>query len=419
MLDLVLNNVHLPDGRVKDIGIRQGRVVHLGEAGKTDLAVDCAPFLCIPGAVDMHVHMRGGEESYKEDWRTGSRSALAGGVTLIVDQPNTLPPLTSVPRFRERVNEAQRQSCCHFGINAGIPSPPHLRDLWEEGPLAFGEIFLAPSTHGGAISLDALGNILPSLRELGALCTLHAEAAAPRPPRDLEEHDRERSPEAEGRMVREIGARSQGGDTLHFCHLSSPQGIDSAKGTVEVTPHHLFLSFEDFAPQDARGKVNPPLRSNAVRKSLWERWDRIDVIASDHAPHTREEKRRPFPEAPAGLPGVETMIPLLMAAVLDRRITLPSLIAKTSQSPARILGIPPSGFDPGCRADFALFPRKKTRISIDMLHSRCDWTPFEGREGVFPEHVFLEGALAFQEGEFSGRRGRWYSGRGYKERGTI
>jgi dihydroorotase len=419
MLDLVLKNVRLPDGDIKDIDIRQGIIEHIGAGGKADQTIDCSSYICLPGAVDMHVHMRGGPESYKEDWETGSKSALSGGVTLVVDQPNTLPPLLTVPRIQKRVHDAQRHSYCHFGVNAGVAPGIDLRELWDAGPLAFGEIFLAPSTHGDAITLDTLETILSRIRTLGALCTIHAETIPSHPPHDLQEHNQIRSAVEEGRMVREVCARAHRGDLLHFCHLSAPEAVDAATGTVEVTPHHLFLSYEDFLAEDAKGKVNPPLRSETVRRSLWERWDRIDVIASDHAPHTQEEKQAPFPIAPSGLPGVETMLPLLVASVLDKRIAIASLIEKTSWNPSRILGILPPGFHTGNRADFALFPREKTIISPDMLHSRCGWTPYEGREGVFPKYVILDGMPAYTEGDFSDRRGRWYRGRGYKERGTI
>jgi dihydroorotase len=414
MLDLVLKNVQVPDGKTKDISIRQGRVIHAGAGGKADRTIDCSAYICLPGAVDMHVHMRGGEESHKEDWESGSRSALAGGVTLVVDQPNTLPPLTTVPRFLDRVEDARIHSYCHFGINAGVAPGVNLLELWETGPLAFGEIFLAPSTHGNAISLETLKTTLVSAWALGALCTLHAEATPSLPSTDLREHERNRSAEEEERMVQEISVLARSGNPLHFCHLSEPGGIDRAKGTVEVTPHHLLLSYNDFLLMDARGKVNPPLRSDAVRRSLWSRWERIDVIASDHAPHTLEEKLVPFPDAPSGLPGVETMVPLLLAEVLKKRITVSSLIEKTSRSPSRILDINPPGFDPGNRADFALFPRETVRISVDMLHSRCGWTPYEGWEGVFPQYVFMDGVCVYDQGDFFERRGRWYSGRGYK-----
>ncbi|HUK93089.1 MAG TPA: dihydroorotase family protein, partial [Methanomicrobiales archaeon] len=134
MLDLVLSNVRLPDGRTVDISISRGLVVHAGAGGNAAETIDCAGLLVLPGGVDMHVHMRGGpRESHKEDWGTGSRAALAGGVTLVVDQPNTDPPLITAGAFRARIKEAERDSLCHFAVNAGaVPGAP-LRDLWRSG----------------------------------------------------------------------------------------------------------------------------------------------------------------------------------------------------------------------------------------------------------------------------------------------
>jgi dihydroorotase len=202
---------------------------------------------------------------------------------------------------------------------------------------------------------------------------------------------------------------------VHFCHLSNAAAVRAAKtvGTIEATPHHLFLSRERFSPDDARGKVNPPLRSEHERKALWEVWDLIDVIASDHAPHTVREKDAGFIKAPSGIPGVETMIPLLLGAVLERRISLASVIEKTSAAPSRILGIPEAGFSVGNRADFAIFPREAVPISADLLHSRCGWSPFEGMPAVFPREVIISGMTAFREGEFFPVPARWYPGRGF------
>jgi dihydroorotase len=195
--------------------------------------------------------------------------------------------------------------------------------------------------------------------------------------------------------------------------MSTAQAIDAAAGTVEVTPHHLLLSREQFPQYDTQVKVNPPLRSEREQKDLWARWKRIDIIASDHAPHTVSEKRLPFPDAPSGIPGVETMVPLFLAEVLNGRITLPDLILKTSQAPARLIGIPPAGFAPGNRGDFAIYPKTAVRIDPDMLHSRCGWTPFEGRMAVFPSIVIRDGAVAYRKGEFFRHEPVWFAGKGY------
>jgi dihydroorotase len=421
MLDLLLKNLRLPEGRTVDISVADGTVVHAGAGGRADEVIDCSDLLVLPGGVDMHVHMRGGlRESEKEDWGTGSRAALAGGVTLVVDQPNTDPPLTTVGTYRARVKEAERDSLCHFAVNAGaVPGAP-LRELFQAGAMAFGEIFLAPSTGTGGVRGEDTGNLLREIHALGAPATIHAEELLDLPAPDLASHGRSRPAEGEIRAIRTVKEKAPGGMRLHFCHLSTADAVAaSAPFSSEVTPHHLLLSQEDFQGDDARGKVNPPLRRDGDRGRLLAAWDRVTVLASDHAPHTREEKAAEFPLAPAGIPGVETMIPLLLPKVLAGEITLASLVQRTSENPCAILGVPGPGFSKGDRADFALFPKEVTTIRGRGLHSRCGWTPFEGREAVFPRRVILGGEVVFREGDFTRGSPRWFPGRGYIPRGPT
>jgi len=415
MLDLLLKNVKLPDGKVVDISVSRGLVVHAGAGRKVGETIDCSGLLVLPAGVDMHVHMRGGAlEAHKEDWRAGSRAALAGGVTLVVDQPNTDPPLTTVEAFRARVKEAERDSLCHFGVNAGaVPGAP-LSDLWRAGAMAFGEIFLSPSTGSRGVSPGGMRDLLKEIRVLGALATIHAEKALKTRADDLASYSVSRSPEGEVRAVEEVKAMALAGTRLHFCHLSTSDAVSaSVPFTSEVTPHHLLLSQQDFRADDPKGKVNPPLRRDTLRERLFASWDRISVLASDHAPHTLEEKSGGFASAPAGMPGVETMIPLLIPKVLSGEITPGSLIAKTSVNPCSVLGIPAPGFSLGDRADFALYPGEVTTVQAERLHSRCGWTPFEGKEAVFPETVILGGGILFQAGDFTRGENRWFPGRGY------
>jgi dihydroorotase len=416
MLDLLLKNVRLPEGRIVDISISRGLVVHAGaDGGKAGETIDCSGLLVLPGGVDMHVHMRGGSrESRKEDWGTGSRAALAGGVTLVVDQPNTDPPLTTVEAYRARVGEAERDSLCHFAVNAGaVPGAP-LPDLWRAGALAFGEVFLSPSTGSEGVSPEVMRGLLRKINSMGALATIHAELAGETHAPDLASHSVNRSPEGEVRAVEEVKGMAPTGMRLHFCHLSTAGSVSAAAPcSSEVTPHHLLLSQEDFRRDDPRGKVNPPLRRAADRARLIQSWDRISVLASDHAPHTLNEKSGDFAAAPAGIPGVETMIPLLIPKILACEISLESLIAKTSTNPCSVLGIPAPGFLPGDRADFALYPPEVTTVHAGNLHSRCGWTPFEGKEAVFPETVILRGGIVFRRGDFTRGENRWFPGRGY------
>ena len=410
---LVLRNVTVPGGRCADITVLDGKVSHTGAAAPADLEVDCTGLFVLPAAVDMHVHMRGGSQSAKEDWASGSRSALAGGVTVVVDQPNTIPPITTPDAFRARVLEAKTHSLCSFAVNSGVTFDTPVKAMWSSGAMAFGETFVAPSSYGDAITKEELTAALREIHSCGAMATIHAEEIGSGRDDSLPAHEHIRSAEGELRAVRAVQECNTEGCRLHFCHLSSPASIAEARGSVEMTPHHLFLSVERFRPDDTLGKVNPPLRSERERKELWTQWQRIDVIASDHAPHTLPEKKVPFPEAPSGIPGVETMVPLLMAEVLKRRITLQDVIAKTSTQPATLLGILPAGFAPGDRADFALYPKAAVPVDPDLLHSRCGFSPFEGLPAVFPTRVILGGTIVCDNGEFISGQPLWFAGKGY------
>jgi len=357
--------------------------------------------------------MRGGKQSAKEDWKTRSASALAGGVTVVVDQPNTVPPLTNPGAFLSRVHEAKEHSLCSYAINSGVTPNTPIEEMWAQGATAFGEIFYAPSSYSDALDIGDLSRALRRIRALGGLATIHAEGIIPGKDTGLAAHDSLRSARNESEAVIAVQEGNTDGCRLHFCHMSTAEAIEAAQGTVEVTPHHLFLSREKTRDENARFKVNPPVRSEKEREKLWTLWDRIDIIASDHAPHTKAEKALPFPDAPSGVPGVETMVPLLMAAVLDRKIMLPDLIQKTATAPAALLGIPPSGFSPGDRADFALYPDAAVTIEPEMLHSRCGWTPFEGFRAVFPPTVILGGTVVYKDGDFFPSDPTWFTGKGY------
>ncbi|NLA39179.1 MAG: dihydroorotase, partial [Methanomicrobiales archaeon] len=348
-----------------------------------------------------------------EDWRTGTMSAVAGGVTIVVDQPNTVPPITTPGILRARIREAERDAICGFAVNAGVMPGADLEGMWDAGAMAFGEIFAAPSSYSEGLDPETLRRSFARIHALGGLATVHAEEVSDPAPGTLTGHDSARSGAGEARAVRAVSALAPEGMRLHFCHMSAAASIEAARGTVEVTPHHLFLSHDMFEEDDTRARMNPPLRDEQTRHGLWSCWDRIDVIASDHAPHTSGEKDLPFQAAPSGVPGVETMMPLLMAAARKRRITLVSVMEKTSWRPAAILGIPRAGFEPGDRADFALYPGEITRIDASHLHSRCGWSPFEGLAAIFPEEVVIRGRRAYSCGEYYEPQPAWYPGQGF------
>jgi dihydroorotase len=412
---LVLKNVSIPGGRVCDVTIGEGRVAHAGSALPIGDMIDCNGLIVLPAAVDIHVHMRGGTQSAKEDWKSGTMSALAGGVTVVVDQPNTVPPLTTPERFLERVAKARAHACCRYAINSAVTPDTPLEAMWAAGAIAFGETFCAPSSYGEALNEPALSSALDRIGRLGALATIHAEEVAPGTDMDLLTHDTLRSAAGELRAIRNVARCNTAGCRLHLCHASTADAVCTAPGSVEVTPHHLFLSREQFGREDTHAKVNPPLRSEHARKNLWSHWNQIDIIASDHAPHTRSEKEAEFERAPSGIPGVETMVPLLLAAVLKHTITLTDLITKTAITPSTLIGIPPAGFSSGDRADFALYPKEISRIDPDHLHSKCGWSPFAGHDAVFPRIVIVDGRIAYNAGDFVSCAPLWIPGKGYQQ----
>lgn len=416
--DLILKNVSTPDGSVRDISIRDGIVIHYGSSARAEEIIDCRGMCVLPGATDMHVHMRGGRgQSSKETWETGTKSALAGGVTHVVDQPNCIPPVKDAPSFNSRLTEAKEQAFCNFSINAGVMEGADFSGMHRAGAAAFGEIFAAPSSYGEGIPPEFLRSAFLEIEKIGGLATVHAETVTEGLDDSLVEHNRLRSTEGEALAVSKVIEMAPEKLRLHFCHLSCPESVNlvSGKNTFEVMPHHLLLSTEMFDDRDTSAKVNPPVRDEKTRKELWKSWNRIDVLASDHAPHTISDKSVDFAVAPSGIPGVETMIPLFLSLVYDKKISLESLIAKTTTNPARILRMKYAGFEPGMRGDFAIYPKTAERIDPDRLHSLAGWTPYEGMMGVFPEKTILGGHVVYSGGEFSRKDPQWIPGDGYIE----
>jgi dihydroorotase len=419
---MILRDARLPDGRVADITIIDGFISHIGSSERADSEeiLSCNHHLLVPASIDMHVHMRDGVQAAKETWESGTQSALAGGVSLVVDQSNTIPPLATKNAFLNRIKLAKNASYTHFIINGGITNettPADISDLLNAGVLAFGEVFYGPSSYGEPISKERLSSALDVIQHSSVLVTIHAETVADGRDISLKTHDELRSIAGECAAIQDVTMLAKNSLSpsmkMHICHVSSAHGLTIiaplAHISAEVMPHHLFLS-RDMVPDEAWYKMNPPLRTEQERKRLWEWWPYIDVIASDHAPHTITEKKEEFEAAPSGVPGVETMIPLLMAEVKRGQIPLSDLIQKTISRPAELLGISPPGVSIGSRADLCLYPDTITQIDADKLHSKARWSPFEGMDAVFPSFVLLSGQVAYDAGSdrFVKREVEWF-----------
>ncbi len=412
MTDLVLKSARLPDGRVTDISVTNGIITHLGSSGSAERVVECRNRLCIPAAIDMHVHMRDGPQAAKEDWTTGTKSAVAGGVAAVVDQPNTVPPMDCVENFTARVALARERSFCHFVVNGSVTETADLAGLSAAGALAFGEMFAAPSSYGSALTPEVIRSSLAELAGFGALVTVHAEEVRPGEVDTLAEHAASRPVSGEAATVDLVNSLAPAGVRLHYCHMSGALSISRVRGTFEVAPHHLFLSWEGQDPGDTHFRMNPPLRTKAERLELWRLFALIPAIASDHAPHTLAEKSQPFSSAPSGVPGVETMMPLLMNAVFSGKVSLASVIEKTVTNPYRILGLPCPALTVGSRADLAVYADAPVQISAERLHSKCGWTPYEGMAGLFPEVTVVGGEPVWYQNDFFRGCPVWFAGKG-------
>jgi len=223
----------------------------------------------------------------------------------------------------------------------------------------------------------------------------------------LNEHDRNRPSTAEASAIVRL-SKVQGAGKIHICHLSSKEGLAAAEKlpfTKEVAPHHLLL--DKRSKLRTYGKANPPLRGKEDREAVYEafRSGRIDVLASDHAPHTIEEKEQEFADAPAGMPGVETCLPLMLALVKKDRLSLDVLMRAACERPADIFGINKGRIEVGRDADLIVVNGTSMRsISGKGLHSKCGWTPFEGWDAIFPLATFVRGARIVEEGGLVGER---------------
>ena len=416
MTDLVLKSATLPDGRVADISITDSVITHIGSSGPAGQVIDCRGRLCVPAAMDVHVHMRDGPQAAKEDWTTGTQAAVAGGAAAVVDQPNTVPPMETVESFTARVQRAREESFCHYAVNGSVTESADLAGLYRAGALAFGEMFAAPSSYGSALTPEVIRSALTTLARQGVLTTVHAEEVKPGEVHTLAGHAASRPVSGEAATVDLVNSLAPAGARLHYCHMSGTASIARVMmrqgNTFEVAPHHLFLSWEEHDCADTRFRMNPPLRTKAERMDLWRMFAAIPVIASDHAPHTIPEKAQDFASAPSGVPGVETMLPLLMHEVWSGRVSLASVLEKTVTNPYRIFGLAAPAVAVGSRADLAVYADVPVKISAENLHSKCGWTPYEGMDGLFPETTVVGGTAVWHRGEFARGRTLWFAGSG-------
>jgi len=408
---MLIASATLPDGRERDVRVEGERVAEVGTGLSTDAeerTVDASGKRLTPGMIDVHVHFRQPGFAHKETWETGSRSAAAGGVTTVVDQPNTDPPTVDGETFDGKASLAA-DSLVDYGINGGVTPEWLPRILLRRPVFALGEVFLADSTGKMGIERDRFGEALAAAASRDVPVTVHAEDASlfNEGARDRDDPDAwsaYRPARAEAEAVADACRAAVERDTeIHVAHVSTPEGIDLAAEagmTCEVTPHHLFLSRNDLSDLGTHGRMNPPLRREGRRRKVHERVvdGTVDVIATDHAPHTRAEKDASIWDAPSGVPGVETALPLLLNEARQGTLSYERVRDLTATNPADVFDLPEKGrIEKGGHADLVLFDPDATRpIRGAETHTKADWTPFEGFDGVFPDLTMVRGTVVFE-----------------------
>ncbi|NJE42980.1 dihydroorotase [Thermococcus sp. GR6] len=397
MYDLVLKGKLLKDGKLIEgnIGILDGRISRISRSdlrGEDVLQIDRGRII-LPGLIDVHVHLRDFRQKSKETIRTGTMAALHGGITTVFDMPNTDPPITNSETFEFREATLRRKSYADYVISFIIAGNCEEAKKVQAG---FYKIFMGTST-GGIYSEDFESDYACA----PGIVSVHAEDA-----RIIREKP-ERPPEAEVRAIKEaLEAAERLKKPLNICHVSTADGMKLIMKknlpwvSFEVTPHHLFLTRKDYE-RNPLLKVYPPLRRESDRAFMWKNFSKIPIIASDHAPHTLEDKEN----GAAGIPGLETEVALLLDAANRRMISLKDIVEKMHTNPIRIFGIRNKGLEVGKDADFAIIDMKEEWVvKPEEFYTKAKWSPWEGRKlrGKVVMTV-LRGSVVMEEDEIIGK----------------
>ncbi len=401
--------VHTPEGFIRaDILVRGEFIEAIAPHLTGESVLDCSGLYVIPGLIDAHVHFREPGATHKEDFYTGSRAAAAGGVTTVLDMPNNIPPTTTEERLA-----AKRRLAAKSIVNYGFYGLGCRESKGTLPGVAGSKVYLGSST--GNYLTDDLGVFADILQQAVRPVVVHAEQE------QLIRHFSEKNAgTGHYHLMRDNLCALTGvaeavvmaeyfGKKLHLAHVSTKEEIAFLQRhktkdiTCEVAPHHLFLTEQFFVQHGALGKMNPPLRFREDQQALWQgiRNGLVDIIATDHAPHTKEEKEQD--NVPCGVPGVQTMLALLLDAVYEGKLTLLDVVRLTSANPSRIFGIQRRGLLlPGWYADICVVDTGKEEIiTNEQQFSKCGWTPFAGKKvRGWPVTTMVNGTVVYHNGKF-------------------
>jgi dihydroorotase len=420
--DLILKGgtVVNQDGKgVRDIGVRAGRIAAIGDLGRASAGetLDCAGLHVLPGVVDSQVHFREPGLEHKEDLETGSAAAVLGGVTAVFEMPNTNPLTTSEAALADKLRRATGRMHCDFAFWVG-GTRDNAADAGEleRLPGAAGiKVFMGSSTGDLLVEDDeGVASILRNTRRRAAFHSedefrlrertgLKVEGDPSSHPVWRDELAALACTQRLVRIARQARAR------IHVLHISTAEEIAFLEqhkdvATCEATPHHLALSSDDYARLGTLIQMNPPVRASRHRDGVWRGVSQgvVDVLGSDHAPHTLAEKARPYPASPSGMTGVQTLVPIMLDHVNAGRLTIERFVDLLSHGPQRVFGMARKGrIAAGYDADLTIVDLKRREtITNAQAGSKAGWTPYDGREVTgWPVGTIVRGKRVMWEGE--------------------
>ncbi|MBN8970253.1 MAG: dihydroorotase [Rhizobiales bacterium] len=405
---------------VGDIGIAGGRIAAIGGLGQASAGeeIDCRGLHILPGVIDTQVHFREPGLTHKEDLETGSRSAVMGGVTAVFEMPNTNPLTVTAEAFADKIKAGHHRMHCDFAFFIG-GTRENVRDLpeLERAPGCSGvKVFIGSSTGSLLVEDDeSLRKIFQVIRRRAAF---HAEdeyrlndRKGLRVENDPRSHPVWRDEIAALKATQRLVALArETGKRIHVLHISTKDEIEYLRdhkdvATCEATPHHLTLvAPECYERLGTRAQMNPPVRGASHREGIWQGIAQgiVDVLGSDHAPHTLKEKSKIYPNAPSGMTGVQTLVPIMLDHVNAGRLSLARFVDLSSAGPARIFNIACKGrIAAGYDADFTVVDMKRREtITNAWTASKAAWTPYDGMDVTgWPVGTIVRGRRVMWQGE--------------------
>lgn len=422
--DLLIKNgncaITTKDGQLKfeqtNIGVKDGKIQAIGLEDKTKAKkiIDAKHLHVLPGIIDSQVHFREPGLEHKEDLYTGTLSAIAGGVTTVFEMPNTNPSTSNEMRLNEKIKLAESKAKCDFAffIGATHDNTDEMAKL-EQLPGCSGiKIFMGSSTGNLLVAEDEyLEKIFASgKRRIAVHCEDEYILNARKPIAETGKHPRfhplwRNEDSALNATKRIIRIAQKYNRPVHVLHISTAQEMAFLKNhknvaSVECLPQFLTLSApECYDRLGSYAQMNPPVRDKTHQDALWKAITDgiVDVLGSDHAPHTHGEKAKAYPQSPSGMPGVQTLLPIMLEHVHNKRLSLEHLLKLISINPARLYGATEKGgIAIGKDADFTLVDLKATRtITNNWVKSKCGWTPYDGMTvHGWPTHTIVRGQIA-------------------------